>query len=395
MVDSSHEPLLTTRQFRKPRYDVCNQRRESQRVTGRSSTRTMMIYAQRTPFLRFAFLICVLASSVEAIVPDYVEDFNAGIGSWEGNAPQFIASGGPNGDGFMQVEAIGGNGPGSRVAVYNTNGDVTGNFLDAGITGVEVDLANFPTSQVALEMRLVLFGPDGTGNRWTSNEPVTLTNDGSWQTVTFPINEENIVRTSGPADYEAMIEDVVRIMLRHDTGDPSSQGDHVIAKLGVDNFRFRTDAILVGDFDGNGNIDVDDINLLLAAVKSGANETRFDLTSDQTVDTMDILDLVEVQLNTFVGDINLDLQFDSTDLVLLFTAGEYEDAIAMNSVWQTGDWNGDGEFDTGDLLFAFQQGGYEQGPRNLVAAAVPEPNSWIGIGTCLLLGLIAQRRSYR
>ena len=83
---------------------------------------------------------------------------------------------------------------------------------------------------------------------------------------------------------------------------------------------------------------------------------------------------VEVEMNTYVGDVNLDLVFDSTDLVALFSSGEYEDGVPMNSTWTTGDWNGDGDFGTGDLSFAFQRGGYEQGPRASVAA-VPEPTS--------------------
>lgn len=59
-----------------------------------------------------------------------------------------------------------------------------------------------------------------------------------------------------------------------------------------------------------------------------------------------------------IGDSNRDGTFDSSDLVLIFAAGEYEDGIESNSVWETGDWNGDGDFDTTDLVFAFQSGGY-------------------------------------
>ena len=62
----------------------------------------------------------------------------------------------------------------------------------------------------------------------------------------------------------------------------------------------------------------------------------------------------------------------------------------MNSGWAEGDWNGDGDFDTGDLVFAFQDGGFEQGPRGAQAVAVPEPAT--GIGTIVLLGLVAMKR---
>ena len=76
-----------------------------------------------------------------------------------------------------------------------------------------------------------------------------------------------------------------------------------------------------------------------------------------------------------IGDANLDGQFDSTDLVQTFVAGEYEDDNVGNSGWASGDWNCDQEFDTSDLLAALQDGGYEQGPRSGVIA-VPEPSTF-------------------
>jgi hypothetical protein len=85
-------------------------------------------------------------------------------------------------------------------------------------------------------------------------------------------------------------------------------------------------------------------------------------------------------LNTWVGDSNLDLVFNSADLVAVFTAGQYEDGVAGNSGWRTGDWDGDHEFASSDFVAAFTDGGYEKGPRPAVAA-VPEPS-------CLLLILI-------
>jgi hypothetical protein len=65
------------------------------------------------------------------------------------------------------------------------------------------------------------------------------------------------------------------------------------------------------------------------------------------------------QAGSIPGDSNRDGNFDSSDLVLVFQAGEYEDAIAANSTFAEGDWNGDGEFDMRDLVLAFQVGLYE------------------------------------
>jgi hypothetical protein len=54
------------------------------------------------------------------------------------------------------------------------------------------------------------------------------------------------------------------------------------------------------------------------------------------------------------GDVNKDGVFNSTDLVLVFQHGEYEDAEEGNSTFDEGDWNGDGDFNTRDLVFVFQ-----------------------------------------
>ena len=70
------------------------------------------------------------------------------------------------------------------------------------------------------------------------------------------------------------------------------------------------------------------------------------------------------------GDANRDGQFDSTDLIQVFAAGEYEDDLDDNSMWEEGDWNGDGDFDSGDLVAAFQEGRYERPSSTASTASV-------------------------
>jgi hypothetical protein len=64
------------------------------------------------------------------------------------------------------------------------------------------------------------------------------------------------------------------------------------------------------------------------------------------------------------GDSNRDRVFDSRDLVLVFTAAEFEDSVAGNSTWEEGDWTGDGDFTTADLVYAFQNGNYVSAARS-------------------------------
>lgn len=60
-----------------------------------------------------------------------------------------------------------------------------------------------------------------------------------------------------------------------------------------------------------------------------------------------------------MGDSNGDGRFTSSDLVLAFQVGEYEDEITGNSTFVEGDWNGDGDFTSADLVLLFQLGIYE------------------------------------
>ena len=142
---------------------------------------------------------------------------------------------------------------------------------------------------------------------------------------------------------------------------------------------------LEGDFDGDGELDADDIDALNAAIRDGGG-AAFDLTGDGIADRQDQIRWVEELKNTYFGDSNLDGEFNSTDFVAVFSAGEYEDAIAGNSTWAEGDWDGSGDFDSSDFVAAFQGKGYEQGPRPV--AAVPEPSALIlSFGMLALLGI--------
>ena len=131
-------------------------------------------------------------------------------------------------------------------------------------------------------------------------------------------------------------------------------------------------------------------------LKSGqqTDDLAFDLNNDNVVDDSDRLVWVKDLMNTWVGDANLDLEFNSGDLIDVLAQGQYEDQVAGNSNWSSGDWDGDGDFTTSDLVAALADGGYELGPRAAVAA-VPEPASsavWIPL---VIAGLSVRLRSRR
>ena len=143
-----------------------------------------------------------------------------------------------------------------------------------------------------------------------------------------------------------------------------------------------------GDVDGNGTIDAGDVEFLAAAIRRNSSTVGFDFDDSGTVDGKDLVHMIQFVIGSWLGDSNLDGEFNSGDLVEVFQAGRYETGIAAN--WSQGDWNGDGVFDSGDFVNGFQGGGYEQGPRGVVRA-VPEPS---GVLIVALAGIIIYRRQH-
>jgi hypothetical protein len=127
-----------------------------------------------------------------------------------------------------------------------------------------------------------------------------------------------------------------------------------------------------GDFNLDGAHDVQDIDVLCSTLRDGVYDSLFDLNGDRRLSLRDLDWLVVQVFETSAGDANLDKRFDSSDLVAVWQAGEYEDGIPNNSTWAEGDWNCDGEFNAFDLVKAFQNGKY-------VRAATPAsslPTDW-------------------
>lgn len=153
-------------------------------------------------------------------------------------------------------------------------------------------------------------------------------------------------------------------------------------------------ASLPGDYNSNGQLDASDIDALTAAVLAGDTATRYDLDNNGAVNAADRTMWVESLKKTYLGDANLDGQFNSTDLIFVFQRGKYEDTVEDNATWEDGDWDGDRDFNSSDFVIAFQGAGYESGPR-AATSTVPEPTSSCILTALTLLGIVRSRRKLR
>ena len=146
--------------------------------------------------------------------------------------------------------------------------------------------------------------------------------------------------------------------------------------------------IATGDFDSNGQLDIDDLNSLSAAINGNAHSLRYDVNDNEAVDQQDHKFWVKELRRTYFGDANLDGEFNSLDLTEVLQAGKY--GLNVEASWAHGDWTGDGRFDRNDILLALQDGGYGQG-RLAAVTPIPEPSCVM----LLLIGAIGVLRVMR
>ena len=152
-------------------------------------------------------------------------------------------------------------------------------------------------------------------------------------------------------------------------------------------YEARQPTDIAGDLDLDESLDMNDLDTLVHNVALGSTHLRLDMNEDEVVNVDDVHFWVTQLNNSWVGDADLDGEFNSGDLVDVFTAGKYE--TNEMAIWSEGDWNADERFDSTDFVVAFQGGGYEMGIRR-PAATVPEPSSWIL--AIMGLGAIARLR---
>ncbi|MFO0832254.1 MAG: hypothetical protein U0637_10505 [Phycisphaerales bacterium] len=183
---------------------------------------------------------CVFAaSSALAVDGGALSDFqDLTQQGWEGRLDYMTVknTGGPGGggDAYLRVFSDGNTvpgSPGSRLAIDTGGPEWTGDYLAAGITGIEADFLNLGATP--LEMRVVLF--QSAANRYTSTTASIIPADGLWHHAVFPINEASFTSVMGSLTYHDMITDVTELMFRHNAGAPAAGGTPVFTTGGFDN----------------------------------------------------------------------------------------------------------------------------------------------------------------
>lgn len=274
-----------------------------------------------------AFVVAVIgAERGWAITAGQVDDFEDGtVQGWiEGggspNPPVNVVSGGNPGR-FLEDVSTGFGRAGSRLVMFNQS-QWAGNYVDAGIASVDVDLMNVDGGS-PLPIRLAVQGPGGT--QFGSVQAFQLPADNQWHTASFGLSADDLALVTGGASLEAVLSTVDTVRILSAAGGPAWRGDSVAARLGVDN---------------------------ITAVTAGPALQA--------------------------GDADQDLDFDQLDLVRVQIAAKY--LTGQPATWGDGDWNGapggrpgnppagDGLFNQFDIIAAQQANVYLTGPYAAISA---------------------------
>ena len=154
------------------------------------------------------------------------------------NPPENISTGGPAGagDAYLQAQATGGAGAGSRLSVLNLS-QWTGDFTD--VTAIGMDVNNFGPEELALRLLFVNFAEPGgfpTDVAWTL-APVIVPSGSGWDDVLFSLSLANLFAPFGTV--AGALADVDEMRLFHNPqpsfGGPGIGAPAVVATLGIDN----------------------------------------------------------------------------------------------------------------------------------------------------------------
>jgi hypothetical protein len=129
---------------------------------------------------------------------------------------------------------------------------------------------------------------------------------------------------------------------------PASSYDVVVRATSADgSFSTRTFTIQVGtpgDFDGDGDLDISDVDALSAAIATNSGNLAFDTNGDGVLNLADLQHWVLNLKRTVMGDANLDFVTDGSDFNI-WNANKF----TVTNQWSRGDFNANGVVDGSDF----------------------------------------------
>ena len=174
----------------------------------------MLYYAMNIHALASCTCAILLTTGTSCAVTLFqIDDFSNGTAGWvEGNPspnPPIATGIGTDGSAFLRNDSSGGNGPGSRMAMFNDL-QWTGDYIESGISAIRLEAGTFGPD--AINLRLAFNGAGG----WFTTAAVPIINndpaDPQWQTLTFSIMPGDLTHVAqGNGSYADTMGNVTRM----------------------------------------------------------------------------------------------------------------------------------------------------------------------------------------
>lgn len=179
-----------------------------------------------------------------AVVVGQVDTFESGttegwfsgggpVGGASPVPPANVFTGGPGGldDNFLRVVASGDLGPGGRLTVINIS-QWAGNYIDAGIGSIQLDLNNLGASDLYLRLLFSDPFPGAPTNIALSAAPVFIPGGSGWVNEVFSIGPGDLTSVLGTVSDALANATELRIFHSPTATFP---GERIVASLGIDN----------------------------------------------------------------------------------------------------------------------------------------------------------------
>lgn len=198
-----------------------------------------------TRVLAVCLLMILGAQSGFSVTIGQVDTFESSLANWFAGGgplgqippspPVVIETGGPAGvdDAYLQITSIGGAAAGSRLVAMNAV-QWAGDYLAAGIGGIEADVINL--GQTALTLRLYFEDPipGPPQNEAVSTTGINLPPGSGWQQVFFPISGTELTSLQGNTHTALANTTILRIFSGTQADFPP---EPIVGVLGIDNIR--------------------------------------------------------------------------------------------------------------------------------------------------------------
>jgi len=186
---------------------------------------------KKLSFLLTSILFFIIQNSMEAQVQKwYSQDFSNDTGGWSEpakspNSPVIIEGSNP----YLQNQSTGTGNAGSRWLMINTSAAWTGDYDEADVEFISMDVRN--SGDETVHLRFAFSNDEGI--HYVNTQAVRVSPGTQWQTIHFSLDDDDLMVNSG-GNIDDIMKSVNTVRLISNP-DPAWQGETIKAAIDIDN----------------------------------------------------------------------------------------------------------------------------------------------------------------